>query len=66
MATTSGKCAHPGCNCSVQAGQTYCSPYCQQRHGGQQSQQGSRQQSQQGASGSSGCGCGHAACQHSG
>lgn len=65
MATTSGKCAHPGCNCSVQAGQTYCSPYCQQ-HGGQQSQQGSRQQSQQGASGSSGCGCGHAACQHSG
>jgi len=65
MANTSGKCAHTGCQCSVDAGQTYCSPACQQ-----QAQQSGRQQSQQGAGstpGSAQCGCGHAACrQHGG
>ena len=66
MANASGKCAHSSCQCSVDAGQTYCSPSCQQQ--AQQSQ--GRQQSQQGggsaSSGASQCGCGHAACaQHS-
>ena len=60
MANTSGQCAHPGCKCTVQTGQTYCSDYCQQQaqqaQGGQQRQQGA-------ASGSGGCGCGHPACQ---
>ena len=23
------KCAHPGCNCSKQAGKKYCSEYCE-------------------------------------
>ena len=22
-------CAHPGCNCTVEKGSKYCSPYCQ-------------------------------------
>jgi hypothetical protein len=65
MATGTQKCAHSGCQCSVDAGQTYCSPSCQQQ--AQQSQ--GRQQSQQGSSsGQQGarCSCGHAACrQHS-
>lgn len=66
MANASGKCAHASCQCSVEAGQTYCSPSCQQ----QAQQSPGRQQSQQGAASSSGamqCGCGHAACrQHGG
>jgi hypothetical protein len=65
MAETNRKCAHASCQCSVGAGQTYCSPSCQQQaqqaQGRQQSQQGS-QASQAGAR----CGCGHAACQHAG
>lgn len=24
-------CAHPGCGCKVDAGQRYCSDYCQQK-----------------------------------
>jgi len=64
MANTSGKCAHAGCRCSVAAGQTYCSPSCQQ----QAQQSTGRQQGQQGAStaGAAQCGCGHAACQQQG
>ena len=31
MANASNKCAHAGCQCSVSAGQTYCSPSCQQQ-----------------------------------
>jgi hypothetical protein len=23
------KCKHPGCNCAVPKGKTYCSPYCE-------------------------------------
>jgi hypothetical protein len=23
-----GMCAHPACNCPVQEGEKYCSPYC--------------------------------------
>ena len=37
MATGTQKCAHSGCQCSVDAGQTYCSPSCQQQ--AQQSRQ---------------------------
>jgi hypothetical protein len=64
MANASGKCAHAGCQCAVEPGQTYCSPSCQQMA----QQAGGRQQSQQGSSAAqAGCGCGHAACrQHSG
>jgi len=61
MANTSGKCAHAGCQCSVEAGQTYCSPSCQQ----QAQQSPARQQSQQGSSpamSTAQCNCGHAAC----
>jgi hypothetical protein len=65
MVNTSGKCTHAGCQCTVDAGQTYCSPACQQQAqqspGGQQSQQGAT------SSGSAQCSCGHAACrQHGG
>jgi len=61
MANASGKCAHAACQCSVDPGQTYCSPACQQ----QAQQSSGRQQSQQGSSsGTMKCGCGHAACQH--
>ena len=58
------KCAHAACRCSVGAGQTYCSPSCQQQ--AQQAQ--GRQQSQQGSSGTHGsaCNCGHPACRHAG
>ena len=23
------KCKHPGCNCTVEKGKKYCSPYCE-------------------------------------
>lgn len=63
MANTTGKCAHAGCQCSVEAGQTYCSPSCQQ----QAQQSSGRQQSQQGsAAGGMQCNCGHAACRQYG
>ena len=62
MANAQGKCAHPGCQCTVQSGQDYCSTYC-----AQQAEQSSRGQQQQQAQASSAarCNCGHAACQHS-
>ncbi|HET9762423.1 MAG TPA: hypothetical protein VFR50_02855 [Casimicrobiaceae bacterium] len=70
MANTTGKCAHGACNCSVPAGQSYCSDYCRQHaqgaQGRQQSQQGTAS-GQQGASSMAGsCACGHPACQHTG
>ena len=59
MANATNRCAHAGCKCSVGAGETYCSPACQQ----QAQQAGSRQQSEQGASsGALQCNCGHPAC----
>jgi hypothetical protein len=60
MANDQGKCAHPGCQCTVQSSQTYCSTYC-----AQQGQQSSQLQQQAQSSTARRCNCGHAACQHS-
>jgi hypothetical protein len=40
------KCAHAGCECPVQKGQKYCSPYCESA----------------GMQPSYACSCGHAEC----
>lgn len=60
--TEKGRCAHPGCECTVAPGQQYCSTYCQQQSGSRQQQ---AQGGKGGAEGAHGCGCGHAACRHS-
>jgi hypothetical protein len=43
------QCAHDGCDCRVEEGQTYCSQYC------------ARADSHTGEEGG-GCQCGHAGC----
>ena len=62
------KCAHSACACSVQQGQSYCSPQCEQqaRQGqhAQQAGQGGQMQAGGAASQAGRCNCGHAACQH--
>jgi hypothetical protein len=44
------KCAHGGCNCTVDSGQQYCSDYCASMANGDQ------------AAGDHECACGHPEC----
>lgn len=47
------QCAHDGCECRVEEGQTYCSPHC------------ARAQTQPAGDRDAGCQCGHADCEGS-
>ena len=47
------KCAHEGCLCEIQGGQTYCGPFCATAAAEADVHQ------QQGP-----CECGHSACRH--
>lgn len=44
------QCAHDGCECAVQEGQSYCSAYCE------------RAEAERKETGEADCGCGHADC----
>jgi len=44
------KCAHSACNCEIDVGQTYCSPYC----ANQATEPSEKKETH--------CGCGHVQC----
>lgn len=47
------KCAHPGCTCTIEPGERYCSDYCLAQDSGEHA-----------AADDEECQCGHAECEH--